>query len=186
MVVIASTTEGRVVSWLQGTKGRHITALAASPDSRTIYFGADGYIWSIPAEDGSPRKVAAGENVSVDPNGRDLVITQSVTSTPILTRASINGGGTEEIHLETGQRMAPVPNGARAINRQGQMLITMSPSDSWFFRLGVLDLRTRQITPIKVTYTGDTLSGNWAPDGRVTSVGLPLKSHMWRFLPTIK
>jgi eukaryotic-like serine/threonine-protein kinase len=186
MIVIASTSEGRIVRWLQGTKGRHITALAASADSKIIYFGADGYIWSIPAEDGSPQKVIAGENVSVDPNGQDLVITQNVTSNPVLTRVSTDGGKAEAVHLETGQSLAPVPTGARAISRQGKMLITISPSDSWFYRVAVLDLRTGQATPIKITYDGDTLSGNWAADRRVTSVGLPLKSQIWRFRPAIK
>jgi hypothetical protein len=41
--------------------------------------------------------------------------------------------------------------------------------------------RHREITPIPVTYSGDTLSGNWTADGQVLSVGLPLKSHIWRF-----
>lgn len=186
MVVIASATEGRVVRWLQGTKGRHITALAASPDSNTIYFGADGYIWSIPAVDGSPQKIAPGENVSVNPNGRNLVIIQNVFSNPVLTRVFLDGSKGEDIHLRSGQWIAPVPTGARAINREGKMLITVSPPDSWFYRVAVLDLETGEITPIKVSYAGDTLSCNWTADGRVISVGLPLKSHVWRFRPASK
>jgi eukaryotic-like serine/threonine-protein kinase len=186
MVVIASTTEGRIVRWLQGTKGRHITTLASSPDSKTIYFGADGYIWSIPALDGTPQRIADGENVSVDPNGRELVITKNVVSNPSLTRVFLDGGKVQEVHLEGNQSMAPVPTGARAINRQGKMLITISPSDSWFYRVAVLNLGTGQIDPIKIAYPGDTLSANWTADGRVISVGLPLKSHVWRFRPASK
>jgi eukaryotic-like serine/threonine-protein kinase len=186
MVVIASASEGRVVQWLLGTKGRHITALAASADSKTIYFGAAGYIWSIPADDGSPQKIAAGDNVSVNPNGHDLVITQSVTSNPTLTRVSTDSGKAEEVHLENVQSLAPVPTGARAISRQGKMLITISPSDSWFYRVAVLDLRSGKFTPIQVGYAGDTLSSNWTADGHVISVGLPLKSHIWRFRPDMK
>ncbi len=186
MVVIASTNEGRVIRWLQGTKGRHITALAASADSKTIYFGADGSIWSIPVDDGSRRKIAAGDNVSVDPNGHDLVITRSVTSNPILTRVSTDSGKAEEVHLENGQSLAPVPTGARSISRQEKMLITISPSDSWFYRVAVLDLGSGRFTPIQVGYAGDTLSGNWTADGRIISVGLPLKSHIWRFRRAIK
>lgn len=186
MVVIASTTEGRIVRWLQGTKGRHITALAASPDSSTIYFGADGYIWSIPTADGSVEKIVVGENVSADPNGKDLVTTKNVFSNPILSRVVIDGGKIEEVHLAKGQEMAPVPTGARSINRQGKMLVNTSPSNSWFYRVAVLDLGTGQITPIKVSFAGDTLSGNWTSDGRVISVGLPLKSRVWRFQPASK
>lgn len=180
-VVIASTIEGRIVRWLQGTKGRHLTALAASPDAKTIYFGADGYIWSIPADDGTAKKIAAGENVSVDPNGRDLVITQSVTSNPFLMKVSLETGKSELIHLANGTSLAPVPTGARAINGQEKMLINVSPPDSWFYRIALLDLRTGAVTPIKVKYAGDTFSSNWATDGNVTSVGTPLKSHIWHF-----
>jgi eukaryotic-like serine/threonine-protein kinase len=186
MVVVASATEGRIIRWLQGTKGKQITALAASTDFKTVYFGSEGSIWSVPAEDGSPRKIGAGENVSVDPNGHDLVITQTVQSNPILTRVSLDSGKTEQIHLEGGHFLAPVPSGDRAINRQGKMLVTISPSDSWFYRVAVLDLAKGSITPIKVSYSGDTLSPNWTGDGRVISVGLPLRSHIWRFRNTIK
>lgn len=183
MVVIASVSEGRVIRWLRGTKGKHITGLAASADSTTIYFGADGFIWSIPADDGAPQKIAAGEKVSADPNGKFLVIMQNVQSKPVLIRVSTGTGKTEQIHLEAGRSLAPVPAGARAINRQGKMLITISPPDSWFYRVAVLDLGTGKVTPVKVDYAGDTLSGNWTADGRAISVGLPLRSHIWRFRP---
>jgi Tol biopolymer transport system component len=182
-IVIASAAEGRALRTLQGTKGRRITALAASPDSNTMYFGADETIWSIPSAGGSVRKIAAGENVSVEPNGKYLVITRNVFSRPALTRVALDGGETEDIQLAEGQELAPVPTDARAINPQGKMLVTTSPSDSWFYRVAVLDLATRQITAIKLNYAGDTLSGNWASNGSVISVGLPLKIRIWRFRP---
>jgi len=181
MIVIASATEGRLVRKLKGTQGRHITALAASPDAKTLYFGADGFIWKIPAMDGNPQKIAPGDNVTVDPNGRALILTQSQGSNPVLVKVPAAGGKPEELHLEGGRWIAPVPTGARALTRDGKMLVSVSPADSWFYRVGVLDVATGRFTPVKVTYTGDTLSGNWTADGRVISVGLPLKSHVWRF-----
>jgi hypothetical protein len=181
MIVIASATEGRLVRKLKGTLGRHITALAASPDAKTLYFGADGFIWEIPAMDGSPQKIAPGDNVTVDPNGRELILTESQGSNPVLVKVPAAGGKPEELHLERGRWIAPVPTGARALTRDGKMLVSVSPADSWFYRVGVLDVATGRFTPVKVTYTGDTLSGNWTADGRVISVGLPLKSHVWRF-----
>jgi len=185
-VVIASAADGRVLRTLEGAKGRPITSLAASPDWKTIYFGADGAIWSMPAADGPARKIAAGENVSVDPNGRYLVITKDVRFKPTLTRLTLDTGKIEDIPLANDQEIAPVPTGARSINREGKMLITTAPSDSWFYRVAVLDLATRQITPIPVNYAGDTLSANWTPDGSVVSVGLPLKIRIWRFRPGSK
>jgi hypothetical protein len=94
---------------------------------------------------------------------------------------SPDGGGRKEIHLDNSQSLAPVSVGSRALNPDGKMLINISPSDSWFYRVAVLDLATGRITPIPVTYPGDTMSANWTTDGRVLSVGLPLRSHIWRF-----
>lgn len=181
MVAIVSAGEGRLVRRLIGTKGLRITGLGAAPDSRTLYFGADGFIWAVSVDDGTPRKIAAGDNVTVNPNGRELILTRSQNSHSPLVKVPVGGGNPEKIDIEHGQWTAPVPTGAGAVNKDGKMLITISPSDSWFYRVVVLDVATGRVTPIKVTYTGDTLSGNWTADGQVLSVGLPLKSHVWRF-----
>jgi Tol biopolymer transport system component len=181
VVVIASTVEGRLVRRLQGTKGMHITALAASPDSKTLYFGADGSIYAIPVTDGTPQKVGVGEQVGVVPDGRDLVVARTQASSPVLVKVPATGGQEIKIPLENGQSIAPVPIGARSINDKGKMVIAVSPSNSWFYRVVVLDLATGRVTLVKVAYVGDTLCANWAPDGRVLSIGLPLKSHVWRF-----
>jgi hypothetical protein len=61
------------------------------------------------------------------------------------------------------------------------MLVNVSPADSWFYRVAVLDLAAGHITPIPIIYSGDTLTANWTADGQVLSVGLPLTSHIWRF-----
>ena len=180
-IAIASATEGRLIRRLAGTKGLHITTIAASPDAKTLYFGSDGSIFSIPTDDGTPQKLIAGDDVTVDPNGREFIVTQDLLSVPHLVRVPLGDGKPEEFPLPEGQLIAPVPTGARALNRDGKMLITISPVDSWFFRVAVLDLATGHVTPIDVNYIGDTISGNWTADGRITSVGLPLKSHIWRF-----
>jgi hypothetical protein len=69
-IAIASTTEGRLVRRLAGAKGRSISGLAASPEGKTLYFAADEFIWAIATEDGAPRKLAAGDAVTVSPDGR--------------------------------------------------------------------------------------------------------------------
>jgi len=181
MVVIASTVEGRLIRRLPATKGMRIKSMGASPDGRTLYLGAGGFIWTIPAADGALQKIAAGDNVSLVPNGRELVVTLSGKSNPTLVKVSATGNKEEEIRVQSGYSIAPVLNGARSINSAGKMLISVSPSDSWFYRVAALDLATGQVTPIRVDYPGDTLSGNWASDGRVLSVGLRLRSHLWRF-----
>ena len=181
LVAIVSVTEGRIIRQLQGTKGKHIASLASSPDAKMIYFGAEGNIWSIPAADGTPQKIAEGDAVTVNPNGRELVLTKGQTANPLLVRVPATGGKAEEIRVESGLSLAPVATGARAMRKDGKILISVSPTDSWFYRVAVLDPTTGRVAPVNVTYTGDTISANWAADGRVISVGLPLKGHVWRF-----
>jgi Tol biopolymer transport system component len=186
MIAIASTVEGQLIRRLTGTKGRRITGLGASRDGRTLYFGADGFIWAIPADDGSPKKIAPGDTVTVSPDGRTLVLTRNQESNPTFVSVDSDGSNAKMIHIENSQSIAPVSVGARSLNRDGKMLINVSPRDSWFYRLVVLDLATGHVTPMKVTYSGDTISGNWTADGQVLSVGLPLRSHIWRFRRSAK
>jgi hypothetical protein len=101
-VVTCETGMGRLVRKLKATKGRRITALAASPDAKTLYFGADGFIWAIPAIDGNPQKIASGDKVTVDPNGRELILTQSQGSNPVLVKVSVAGGKREMLHVQNG------------------------------------------------------------------------------------
>ena len=185
-IAIASTLDGRLVRRLTGTRGRRITGLGASPDSKTLYFGADGWIWAIPAEDGVPQKIAPGDTVTVSPDGKTLVLTRNKESNPSffsvsLGRSGIGASSARQIHIDGSYSLAPVSIGSRALSRDGKLLINVSPPDSWFYRIVVLDLATGRITPIPVAYAGDTMTGNWTPDGQVLSVGLPLRSHIWRF-----
>ncbi len=77
--------------------------------------------------------------------------------------------------------LAPVPIGQSAVAKNGKILIPVSPRDSWFYRLAILDPASGRVTGIPITYTGDTINGDWAGDGRILAVGLPLKGHIWRF-----
>jgi len=180
-IAIASADQGRLIRQLQGTKGKEITMLAASPDGNTLYYGSGGTIWAIPTSDGTPRQIAKGTTVAVDPNGRDLVIKQDETSGGVLFRASASGGQSQEISLPSDWSLAPMPIGQSAIAKDGKILIPVSPKDSWFYRLAILDPVRGQASVIPVIYSGDTVNGGWASDGRVLAAGLPLKSHVWRF-----
>jgi Tol biopolymer transport system component len=183
-VVIVSVAEGRVIRWLQGSKGKHIDSLASSPDSKTLYFGAEGAIWSIPVSDGVPLKITNGDCLAVNPNGRELVVMVNQTSSPFLTRVFPAGGEAKKIPVESGFSLAAVPLGSHGIDKNGKLLVTVSPADSWFYRVAILDPGTGRITPVNVTYSGDTLTANWGEDGRILAVGLPLKGHIWRFRRT--
>lgn len=181
VIALASTTEGRVIRRLQGTMGRRITGLAASPDGKTIYYVSDGSVWVVSASDGTPRRIAVGNKVSADPNGRDLIVTLNERSGARLVRVPVSKGTPQEIPVEKSLLLAPVALGSHAVAKDGKILIPISPPDSWFYRLVILDPATGHAMKVPVSYTGDTIVGNWTSDGRITAIGLPLRSHVWRF-----
>jgi dipeptidyl aminopeptidase/acylaminoacyl peptidase len=180
-IAIASADQGRLLRRLQGTKGKNIETLAASPDGNTLYYSSSGTVWAIPAIDGTPRQIAKGDNVAVDPNGRDLVIRRNEGSDSRLFRVSVSAGRTQQIPVPVDWSLAPVNIGQSAVAKNGKILIPVSPRDSWFYRLAILDPASGAVTRIPITYTGDTINGDWAGDGRILAVGLPLKGHIWRF-----
>ena len=180
-IAIASAGQGRVIRRLQGTKGRSIDMLAASPDGNTLCYVSEGNVWTIPVNDGTPRQITKGNSVAVNPNGRDLVIKLDQNSGGHLVRVPASGGTSQEIPLPRDLWMAPVPLGQRAIAKDGRLLITVSPRDSWFYRAVSLDPATTTATTIPLNYTGDTMRQNWTSDGQILAIGLPLRSHVWRF-----
>lgn len=177
---IASAREGRLLRRMQSTTGKNVTGIAASPDSRTLYFSSDGRIWSVPVTDGVPHQVTSGDNVAVFPDGEHLLVTRNQWASPTVVKVSLDGRE-QPFQLDPAWSIAPVPLGTAAVDAKGRVLIAISPPNSWFFRTSVVDPATGRVTPINLPYAGDTLTANWTGDGHILSVGLPLRSHLWRF-----
>jgi hypothetical protein len=104
-IVIASARDGRAIRRLQGMKGEYVTRLAASADGKTLYCTTSKYsagggnVWAIPAADGTPRKICAGDGVAVDPSGRDLIVNLIEKTGIRLVRVPISGFG-KDIHVQ--------------------------------------------------------------------------------------
>lgn len=180
-IAVAAADQGRLIRRLRETKGQNIAALAASPDGNTLYYSSDRMIWSISASGGIPQRIAEGDGVAVDPRGKELIIKRDDSSGGHLFRVPVSGGPSREIPVSGDWAFAPTSIGQSAVNNEGKILIPFSPRDSWFYRLAILDPASGQVSRIPITYTGDTVNGNWGKDGQVLAVGLPLKSHVWRF-----
>lgn len=185
-IAIASADQGRLIRRLQGTRGKSIDVLAASPDGSMLYYASGGIVWAISTNDGTPREIAKGNSIAVDPNGRDLVVKLDGGSGDRLFRVSTSGGSLQEIRVPPDYSLAPVSIGQSAVAKNGDILIPVSPADSWFYRLALLDPNRGRASIVRVTYEGDTIAGNWASDGRILAAGLPLKSQIWRFATVAK
>jgi len=182
-IAIASADDGRIIRRLQGCKGKYVTSLAASPDGKDLYYATEGSIWAIPAADGTPRKVSAGDGVAVDPNGKEVIINLLDTGGARLVRIPLSGSPEQIINVQDGIRIDPLPLGGNGLRKDGKLLIGVSPRDSWFFSPAVLDVASGELTRIPLNYTGDILLSGWASDGPILAYGEPMRAHIWRLRP---
>src|SRR5207244_7611357 len=114
-VVIASAGEGRIIRRLSGSQGASVTSLPASPDGRTLYYTAEGILWVIPADDGTPRKISAGDSVAVDPNGKGLIVNLVEKTGVRLVRVPLAGGPEQDVNVQRNLTIDPLNLGANGL-----------------------------------------------------------------------
>jgi WD40 repeat protein len=182
-IVIASAGEGRIIRRLSGSKGASVSNLAASPDGRTLYYTAEGTLWAIPADDGTPRKISEGDGVAVDPNGKGLIVNLVENTGVRLVRVPLAGGPEQDVYVQRDLTIDPLPLAANGLRRDGKLLIGVAPGDSWFFNPAVLDLASGKLTRVPLNFTGDLLLSGWTNDGRILGFGELMHAHIWRFRP---
>jgi hypothetical protein len=185
-IVVASAEDGRISRRLQGCKGNYVTSLASSRDGQTLYYSAQGAIWAISVDDGKPQKVAPGDGVVVDPNGKDLIINLLERSGETLFRVPLSGGSPQRIQIQDNAVLDPLPLGEHSLNQDGQLVIGVTEPDSWFFSAAVLDLATGRVQKISLNFTGDIMQSKWTDDGRILAQAEPIQAHIWRFKPVGK
>ena len=182
-LTLASVKEGRILRRFEDTEGKPISALAASPNGETLYYVSAGNVWSIPSEAGSSHKLCAGDGVAVDPNGKDLIVNLIEQQHVRLERFLLPDGPPQAIQVKSEDPITPMPVGPESINRAGKMLVGVVPKDSWFFRLGILNLSTGLVTRIPLNYQADIFMSTWTSDERILSVASTIRAHIWRFKP---
>ena len=182
-LAIASAKEGRIIRRFEATEGKDVAALAASPDGESLYYVSSGTLWSIPSKGGTPRRICAADGIAADPNGKDLIVNLNEPEHVRLVRVSLSGGPQQEIRVRSDIPLGPFPLGPSALNEHGKALVEVSPADSWFFRLAILDLTTGELKMIPINYAGDIMRTGWASDGRILVTANPMRAHIWRFRP---
>jgi len=183
MIVIASAGEGRIIRRLSGSKGASVNNLAASPDGRTLYYTVDGTLWAIPADDGTPHKISAGDGVAVDPDGKGLIVDLMEKTGVRLVRVPLPSGPEQDVNVQRDLTINPIALGANALRKDGKLLIGVEAADSWFFNQAVLDVASGKLTRVPLNFTGDILYSGWTNDGRILAFGELMHSHIWRFRP---
>jgi len=181
VVAVASLADGRIVRRLDAIPGNEVTDLAASPDRKTLYYVVSGTVWAIAASGGQPRQICAGDAVAPDPNGKDLIVQLTEKAGIRLLRVPVSGGAGVPILVRSALRLAPSQISPNAVGKDGRVVVSITPPDSWFFEVGILDPRSGKLQRIPVNLTGDFIAPGWLPDGRILSSAWPLRGTLWRF-----
>jgi hypothetical protein len=174
-----------IVRSLKDVPARELKGLAAAPDGKTLYYVHASQVWEIPT-DGSrpPRPVGPGDSVAVHPVTGELLVPRFEQTGVRLYRVPRPAGAAQEVQVPAGPlRLAPTPVGARAIARDGRVLVTVASKDSWFWRAALLDPAAGTLAPIRVEFDGDIYLANWGRDGKVLGLGYTYKSELWRLTP---
>jgi eukaryotic-like serine/threonine-protein kinase len=178
-IVIASTVDGRVRSRIKAPVSQ-ATSLAASPSGDVLYYTKDGSVYAIAAAGGEPSWIARGDSITVDPASGELVVKSDEPDRFVLTRVAPDGSDPRPIRISGSFRLVPRPVLAGAV-RDGRLLLPITSSDSWYWSLGTLDLRTGAMEKLRVDQLFDVHGATWTSDGGVLAVTLGIKGPLMRF-----
>ncbi|HTQ10199.1 MAG TPA: protein kinase, partial [Fimbriimonadaceae bacterium] len=176
-IAFASVSNG-VLGRIVSIPGGNATAVAVSVSLKTIYYVAEGAIYSMPEGGGPPVRLAAGDDLAIAPSGRLLVIHDSKG----MARIPLPSGVAEPIVLPAGIRLAAVRLSPSAIDREGRILLSVVTPDEFDYKPAIIE--GGKVTVISTDRPGDNLVPGWTPDGDVISVHDVLRSELWRFTKT--
>jgi hypothetical protein len=160
--------------------GGNATTLAVSSSLKTIYYAAQDTIYSMPETGGTPVRLTEGDDLTIDPSGRLLVIHTSKG----LVRMQLPASAAEPIVLPAGMRLATGVLSRSAIDHKGRILLGVVTPQAFDYQAAIVDGRT--VTVIPVDRPGDNLTPGWTPEGDVIAVHDVLRSEVWRFSPAAK
>jgi len=183
VVALASLSDGRIVGRLSGIPVGDVRDLAASPDGKTLYYVASRTVWAVSTTGSQPRRIAPGDSVAADPNGKDLIVQLDEEQGIRLVRVAVSGGREQPIPFLGNLRLTPNALDPNAITKDGRVVLSVASPDLWFYGAGILDPRSGKVDRIPLNFTGDIMDPGWQDNGLVLSSGWPLKVTLWRFRP---
>ena len=181
-IAIISIDDGRITDRVP-VKAEGIRSLASSPDGKMFYYSSGGDIWSLPAAGGNPQKLMAGDSVSADPNGRDLLVARLDNDGTQLFRLPVTGGEAQRVVFHGDVHLSNALLGVSAIGPGGLIAVGSASADKWLFQTALIDPRAGTIVRIPMDFDGETHTPVWTRDGRIVVDGTTYGFSIWRFHP---
>jgi len=179
-IAVAAVATGRIVSRIPFDKGR-MSQMASSPDGKVLYCAAQGTIWAVPAVGGGePRRIAAGDSVTADPDGKSVLVLSRDNATTRLVRVPLDGGAAHEIPIN-----GSVKPGYRIDNGslQNGRLVAPGSAPTWYWAPIIFDLTTGKTTRIPLDFVSDFHSMSWTADSHIIAATMDWQSTFWKFTP---
>jgi hypothetical protein len=183
-IALAAVSTGRISRKIVFDKG-DITSLAAAPDGHTLYSAAGGDVWSIPLSGGDPKKIHAGDAITLDPMRRALLVQIIEASRTRLVRVPLDGSPEREVPESEPFRVYPYTIMPNSIDKQGRVLALAVGVSSWFTPPALIDLDSGRITPIRPERQFMYTFAEWSGDGQVIALRNILRSTIWKFSPEV-
>lgn len=132
---------------------------------------------------GSPTRIAPGNSVAADPNGKDLIVELDEEQEVRLMRVAVSDGREQPISVLGSFRVAFEGLDPNAIAKDGRVALSVASPDLWFNGAAILDPRSGKVERIPLDFTGDIMDPAWQDNDHILSSGWPLKVTLWRFSP---
>jgi eukaryotic-like serine/threonine-protein kinase len=174
-IAVADTGTGRLSGRISPGKGV-IQTMAASGNGETLYFTASGSVWSVATAGGEPRRICPGVWVLVHPTGT-LVVARTDGTQVRLFEVSPEKGTERAIAVDPGTRFQSI-GGVRA---DGVLAASLLPADSWWLRLGLVDLTSGRTTQLPGDGVSEVVSAQWTPDGQILALKQGMDATIWTF-----
>jgi hypothetical protein len=187
-IAMADIATGRVTRRMAPGKGV-IRSLSASANGDLLYFCSAGSVWAVPAYGGEARAGATAEYAVADFSRSGLIVVRGESSHIRMFHVPLDGTGEREIPLDRSLPLYGTHAGffsSGSLDARGRLLVALSPLDSWFNPLGILDTDTGHIVRVTADSLSDHQSGVWTPDRRILYTQVPARATIWKFQPLDK
>jgi serine/threonine protein kinase len=180
-LAIASIADGRILRRLTKVDATEMGALGAAPDGQTLYYTANGRLWSVPGSDGEPHMIRQGViSFAVDPKGKYIVVESFEKDGAHLIRVPLDGGAETPLSFP-GVRLASAltPN---AVRSDGAIVAPLAVGN-YNWALGLLHPDTGKVDRLPIDPSFDVHEPGFLPDGRIIVAGYRSNGSIWRFTP---